>query len=149
MERRSCSLGCIVAWLGLMLSCFLLPYLVSSIYALASNLLQVSSGSTWLWGDWLNSVVGGDDTLYMVLSEGPLCCTGSLAFLIVILGLVMVISGLGRRSPEVEAFYDLEGSSFLFNPGQGLVLQANDILVVFGHQFSLFHFKDCLERDLL
>lgn len=60
-----------------------------------------------------------------------------------------VISGLGRRSPEVEAFYDLAGSSFLFNPGQGMVLQANDILVVFGHQFSLFHFKDCLERNLL
>ena len=117
MERRGCGLGFIIALLGLVLNCFLLPYLISSIYSIVSSLLQVPVASTWLWGDWLNGVFGSNNTVYMILAEGPICCVGVVALLIAILGGVMMISGLGPRdeyhgeeeyepSEELEGWYD-------------------------------------------
>jgi len=97
-------LGCVVAGLGLMLGCCLLPYLISSIYSIVSSLLQVPAASTWLWGDWINTIVGSSEALYMVLAEGPICCVGTIALLIVILGVVLVITGMGPR----DAYYDEE-----------------------------------------
>jgi hypothetical protein len=84
------------------LSCCLLPYLISSIYSIVSSILQVPSPSTWLWGDWLNTLVDSNSGLYMVLAEGPVCCVGTVALLIVILGAVAMITGLEPRDEEVE-----------------------------------------------
>lgn len=103
MGRRGCSLGCLVAGLGLVLSCCLLPYLISSIYSIVSSILQVPSPSTWLWGDWLNTLVGSDSALYMLLAEGPICCVGTVALLIVVLGVVAMITGLEPRDEEDDA----------------------------------------------
>lgn len=108
MERRGCSLGCIIAGLGLLLSVCLMPYLVSSMYALASALLQVPAVPNWLWGDWLNTVVGDSEVLYLLMAEGPMCCVGAIGLLIVILGLVLMIYGLGQREEVGPEEYDSE-----------------------------------------
>jgi len=108
MERRGCGLGCVVALLGLLLSCCLLPHLFSSIYSIATALLDVSSASTWLWGDWISTLplVSESQALYMGLAEGPICCAGSLALLIVIFGVVAVITGLGRRDEQYDEQFE-------------------------------------------
>jgi hypothetical protein len=98
MERRGCSLGCIITALGLLLSACLLPHLLSSIYAMVTALLDVEGVPDWLWGDWIHSLVGDSGPLYMVLAEGPICCVGALGLLVVILGLVLTVSGWG--TPE-------------------------------------------------
>jgi hypothetical protein len=115
MERRGCSLGCIIAALGLLLSCFLLPYLVSSVYSVGTALLEPSATPDWLWGSWLITLAGESDALYMLLAEGPICCVGILGLLIVILGLVMAINGMGRTrayEPEERATYDPEAEDW-------------------------------------
>jgi len=76
----------------------LLPYLLSSIYAIVTALLDVEGAPAWLWGDWIHTLVGDSGPLYMILAEGPMCCVGALGLLVVILGLVLIISGTG--SPE-------------------------------------------------
>ncbi len=45
--------------------------------------------------------------------------------------------------------YSLHSRSFIFNPGDDFVLQAEDLLVLFGHHYSMLHFRDCLERGKL
>jgi voltage-gated potassium channel len=42
-------------------------------------------------------------------------------------------------------YYDLMTRHFYFNPGPGFLLQAHDILVVFGYEFGILHFKQRLE----
>jgi hypothetical protein len=106
MERRGCGLGCVFAGLGLLLTLCLLPYLVSSVYSVASALLQVPTAPNWLWGDWLNTLVGESDALYMVLAEGPICCVGAIGLLIVVLGLVIAITDSGQEEAEVEEEYE-------------------------------------------
>lgn len=109
MERRGCSLGCIITALGLLLSCCLLPYLLSSIYAIVTALLNVEGVPDWLWGDWIHSLVGDSSALYMVLSEGPICCVGALGLLVIILGLVITISGSSapeEQAAQQEEWYD-------------------------------------------
>jgi hypothetical protein len=107
MERRGCNLGCIVAVLGLLLSCCLLPYLISSIYSIVTAVLQLPGVPDWLWGDWIRTLVGESDTLYMVLAEGPICCVGTLALLTIILGVVTYISGMGpKEEPEAEPLHE-------------------------------------------
>jgi hypothetical protein len=91
--------------LGLLLSLCLLPYLVSSVYSVVSALLEVPSAPNWLWGDWVNSVAGESDALYMLLAEGPICCVGAIGLLIIILGLVLAISGAGQVEDEIEEEY--------------------------------------------
>lgn len=105
MERRGCGLGCLIAGLGLLLSLCLLPYLVSSVYSVVSALLQVPAAPNWLWGDWLNTVAGESDALYMLLAEGPICCVGAIGLLIIVLGLVIAISGWGQQEYEIEEDY--------------------------------------------
>jgi hypothetical protein len=102
MERRGCGLGCIIAGLGLLLSCVLLPYIISSVYSILAALLQVPAAPNWLWGDWLNTVVGGNDLLYMLLAEGPVCSAAALTLLIIILGLVLILNSLARRGESDE-----------------------------------------------
>ena len=103
MERRGWGLGCVIAWLGLILGCCLLPYLVSSVYSIVTALLQVPSAAEWLWGDWLSTVVEVDSPVYMALAEGPICCVGTIALLILVLGLVLMISGITPAGPSYEA----------------------------------------------
>jgi hypothetical protein len=112
MERRGCSLGCIILLLGLVLSCCLLPYLVSSTYSLIGSLLQTSTASTWLWGDWINSIVESDTPLYMLLAEGPICCVGIVALLIVILGVVLMIGSMGEGEEYYEEEEDYEENEY-------------------------------------
>jgi len=57
-----------------------------------------------------------------------------------------VISRGDHEDRESDRTYDLKTARFLFNPEPDLVLQVGDFLVVFGHQFSIVHFRDCLER---
>lgn len=100
-----------MASLGLLMSCCLLPYLVSSIYSIVTALLQMPSTPDWLWGAWLSTVVEGNETLYMVLAEGPVCCVGAIGLLTMILGLVMIIGGGGadkEPDPASEAEYYAE-----------------------------------------
>jgi len=107
MERRGCGLGCIIAGLGLMLMLCLAPYLISSIYSIATTMLQVPGKANWLWGDWLNTVFGQDALVYMLFAEGPICCVGAVGLLIIILGIVMLISGLGQdEEDDSEEEYD-------------------------------------------
>jgi hypothetical protein len=108
MERRGCGLGCIIAALGLVLSCCLFPHLVSSVYALVSTLLANSTSPTWLWGDWLGTAVGTDSLLYIILAEGPICCAGIIALLIIILGVVAVISSSSASEQEPEVYEEPE-----------------------------------------
>ena len=107
MERQSCSLGCVILLLGLLLSCCLLPYLASSVYSVTSSVLQTPAAPNWLWGDWLSTIVDVDSDLYMILAEGPICCVGTIGLLIVILGLVLAISGMGRQE-EYEPYTGME-----------------------------------------
>jgi hypothetical protein len=94
MERRGFGLGVSIAGLGLVLSCFLLPYLISSAYALVAALLQMQAAPKWLWGDWLNTVIGADHPLYMFVAEGPICCAGIVGVMILVVGIVLVLGGL-------------------------------------------------------
>lgn len=105
MERRGVGLGCIVAGLGATLSLCLLPYLISSVYAIAALLLKAPAGSTWLWGDWLTRFVQPTSSLYRVLVEAPICCVGILALLTVIIGIVWAVGGEER---EEESYLDEE-----------------------------------------
>ena len=108
MERRGCGLGCVIAGLGLALGCCLLPYLLSSIYSIITSLLQVPAAPNWLWGDWIGTITGDSEALYMILAEGPICCVGAIALLIMILGLVLGISGVGGGEPSEDQ--DLYGT---------------------------------------
>jgi len=104
MEQRGCGLGCIIASLGLLLSCCLAPYLLSSIYSIVTAVLQVSAAPNWLWGDWLSTIFGESSGLYMIMAEGPICCVGGVGLLIVILGLMLMISGVGRSEEYIETY---------------------------------------------
>jgi hypothetical protein len=114
MRQRGCGMGVIVTVLGLALSCCLLPYLISSIYSIVSAILQVPGAPNWLWGDWIGSVAGTGTPVYMFLSEGPICCVGILGLLTVVLGVVAVISGMGREEEgetdeyEYDIYQDLD-----------------------------------------
>jgi hypothetical protein len=90
-----------------LLSCCLLPYLVSSVYSVTSSVLQTPAAPNWLWGDWLGTIVDVDGGLYMILAEGPICCVGTIGLLIVILGLLLAISGMGQQE-EYEPYTGME-----------------------------------------
>lgn len=44
---------------------------------------------------------------------------------------------------------DLNGRCFYFNPSGNFVLLTGDLVVMFGHEYSVIHFRDCLERRTL
>ena len=96
MERRGCGLGVSIAGLGLILSCCLLPYLISSAYSMVAALFQVPAAPKWLWGDWLNTTIGGSDPLYMFLAEGPICGAGVVGLMIIMVGVVLALGGMGE-----------------------------------------------------
>lgn len=45
--------------------------------------------------------------------------------------------------------YGMRDRSFYFNPGDDFIFQAEDLLVLFGHEYSVVHFRDCLEGGRL
>jgi len=100
MERRGCGLGVSIAGLGLILSCSLLPYLISSAYAIAASLFQMQAAPKWLWGDWLNTTLGASDPLYMFLAEGPICFAGIVGLLIVVVGIVLAIGSMEEEDED-------------------------------------------------
>jgi len=100
MNRRRDGLGWIVAGLGLLLCICLLPYLISSVYSVASTLLNVPAATRWLWGDWLSTVIAPDGMAYRLVVEAPVCCVGALGLLIAILGIVWLVSGREDGEPE-------------------------------------------------
>ena len=102
MERRGYSLGVSIAGLGLVLSCCLLPYVISSVYSIGVDLFQVPVSAKWLWGDWLNTTIGVSDPIYMVLAEGPICAAGLVGLMIVVVGVVLAIGGID----EDDELYD-------------------------------------------
>lgn len=93
MNRRRGSLGWIVAGLGLLLCCCLVPYLISSVYSVASTLLQVPAATKWLWGDWLSTVINPNDPMYRLVVEAPICCGGAMGLLLAVLGIVWIANG--------------------------------------------------------
>jgi hypothetical protein len=102
MERRGYSLGASIAGLGLVLSCCLLPYVISSVYSIGVDLFQVPVSANWLWGDWLNTTIGVSDPMYMVLAEGPICAAGIVGLMIVVVGVVLAVGGID----EDDELYD-------------------------------------------
>ena len=107
MDNRGSGLGCIVTGLGLVLVILLFPYIMSSVYSVANAIWQAGGAATWLWGDWVNTWTNGDGILYMLLSEGPMCCGGGVALLILIVGIVAIISERGEEE-EYDVGYESE-----------------------------------------
>jgi hypothetical protein len=63
---------------------------------MVAAMFQVPAVPKWLWGDWLNTAIGGNDPLYMFLAEGPICCAGVVGLMIIIVGVVLAIGGMGE-----------------------------------------------------
>lgn len=107
-ERRGVNLGCVVAGLGLVLSCCLLPYLVSSVYSVVGALIDDAEAPIWLWGELANQLAGESNFLYILLAETPICCVGTIGLLVIILGVVLLLGGVGEppsaesQDPEVS-----------------------------------------------
>lgn len=95
-ERRGVNLGCVVAGLGLLLSCCLLPYLISSVYSVVGALVNGAETPAWLWGELANRLAGESNLLYILLTESPVCCVGTVGLLIIILGVVLLLGGMGE-----------------------------------------------------
>lgn len=107
-ERRGINLGCIVAGLGVVLSCCLLPYLISSVYSVVGALVNGTETPTWLWGELANQLAGESNLLYIILTESPICCVGTVGLLFIILGVVLLLGGMGE--PPSTPIEDLEVS---------------------------------------
>ncbi len=107
-ERRGVNLGCVVAGLGLLLSCCLLPYLISSVYSVVGALVNGAETPAWLWGELANRLAGESNLLYILLTETPVCCTGAAGLLIIILGVVLLLGGVGE--PPIVQSQELEVS---------------------------------------
>ena len=57
-----------------------------------------------------------------------------------------VITPMARESDHVRQHYDLESCRFQFNPGPDFVLRAGDMLLVFGHRYSILRLRRGLKR---
>ncbi|MCU7847173.1 MAG: NAD-binding protein [Candidatus Thiodiazotropha sp. (ex Lucinoma kastoroae)] len=53
------------------------------------------------------------------------------------------------ESSEDGTRYSLQGRCLYFNPREDFTLLADDLLVLFGHEYSVVHFRDCIERGTL
>ncbi|WP_456416645.1 ion transporter [Thiolapillus sp.] len=56
-----------------------------------------------------------------------------------------VSTPMDRSSDHVRSHFDLESRRFHFNPGADFVLQADDMLLVFGHKYSVLHMRQQLK----
>jgi len=107
-ERRGLNLGCVVAGLGLVLSCCLLPYLISSVYSVVGALVDSTQTPTWLWGELANRLAGESNFLYILLTEAPICGVATVGLLVIVLGVVLLLGGAGEPPKTQED--DLEVS---------------------------------------
>jgi voltage-gated potassium channel len=60
-----------------------------------------------------------------------------------------VISHKARKAEESRIPYELKARSLYFNPKPDFQLLADDVLLVFGHEYSVVHFKDRMESGKL
>lgn len=60
-----------------------------------------------------------------------------------------VITHKARKAENSRVPYELKARSLYFNPKPGFKLCAEDVLLVFGHEYSVVHFKDRLESERL
>ncbi len=60
-----------------------------------------------------------------------------------------VIREESAETAEEHARYNLQGRCFFFNPKHNFTLYKDDLLVLLGHEYSVVHFRDCLERGTL
>ncbi len=56
-----------------------------------------------------------------------------------------VTTNLDRSSDEVRRHFDLKSQRFQFNPGADFVLLGDDMLLVFGHKYSVLHMRQKLK----
>jgi voltage-gated potassium channel len=56
-----------------------------------------------------------------------------------------VVRNLESPGSAEDEYYDLTNQHFYFNPRPAFKLHAHDILVVFGYEFSIYHFKKQLD----
>jgi hypothetical protein len=107
MTRRNGVLGWVVAGLGLLLCCCLVPYLISSVYSVSSTLLQMPAATRWLWGDWLSTVIDPSGAMYRLMVEAPICCGGAVGLLLAVFGIVWVVNGVeGEEQEAAEETYE-------------------------------------------
>jgi voltage-gated potassium channel len=52
-----------------------------------------------------------------------------------------VVTSLERSSDHVRSHFDLKSQRFQFNPGADFVLLGNDMLLVFGHEYSVLRMR--------
>jgi hypothetical protein len=43
-----------------------------------------------------------DHPLYLILADGPICCAGIIALLIVVLGVVLMLSGANEETEDYD-----------------------------------------------
>jgi voltage-gated potassium channel len=60
-----------------------------------------------------------------------------------------VVSPVDREVDDSRTAYGMGARRLYFNPQQDFELHANDIIMVFGHELSIVHFKDSQERGTL
>jgi voltage-gated potassium channel len=74
---------------------------------------------------------------------------GDVDFSAIKLVLFGVITHPEREITTVNEVYEMVDRSLHFNPSQDFRLSGNDTLVLFGHKYSIVHFKDRLEAGKL
>ena len=96
-------------------------------------------------------MLAGDDQVSLVpVPLGPRVCSahqrlGNIDFGRYKLLLFGVVSGAERDTGN-RPVYDLRHQRFYFNPEPDFALHCNDVLLVFGHEVSVHHFRQQLER---
>jgi hypothetical protein len=108
MNRRRGSSGWIVAGLGLLLCICLLPYLISSVYSVASTLFQVDTVTRWLWGDWLSTLLDPNGMAYRLMVEAPVCCGGAVGLLLTVFGGLWLLNGRTEEEEEIGEALEAE-----------------------------------------
>ena len=53
------------------------------------------------------------------------------------------------ETDEDAGQFNLKGRCFYFNPKDDFTLLEDDLLVLIGHEYSVIHLRDCLERGTL
>ncbi len=69
-----------------------------------------------------------------------------LQFRLVLLGVVSEAADSGGRE---EGSFSMGSRCFHFNPPSAFVVRTDDVLVVFGHEYSVRHFRDEMEKSTL
>ena len=58
-----------------------------------------------------------------------------------------VITPLERDSDQVRSHFDMDSLRFQFNPGPDFVLLSDDMLLVFGHRYSVLHVRQKMKSS--